>query len=109
MVPAPLLTNVAGGVAMTVATALVVGPGWAAWVVGAVNATVLALGTWIGTGPVAGWTLAPRTYAAAAVVALAVGLGAWWLAGADNGAFLGVGVIAGITTSIGVRAAADQA
>lgn len=106
--PVALLLNVATGLVVTVTTALVAAPGWPYWVVGAVDAGVLALGTWIGTGPVSSWRLDPRTYAVGAAVALVVGIGAWWLAGADNGSFLSVGVVAGIATSIGSRPATGQ-
>jgi len=105
----PTTRNLLVALATTVVVGLTLGPGWWAWLAGAVYALALAVGVWVGSGPsLAQWRLAPRSYAVAAAVALVVGLGLWWLTGADNGAFVGVGVVLGITTSISVRAAGDE-
>lgn len=105
-----LLANLAVAAVMTVVIAALEGGGWPVWVVGAVFALALALGVWFASAPsVQDWTLPPRTYGACALVALLVGGLAWWLTGGDNGAFWGVGVVAGISVSISATALRDEA
>ncbi|WP_460840701.1 hypothetical protein [Nocardioides marmoraquaticus] len=105
-----LLPNLGVAAVMTVVIAVLEGGGWSAWVVGAVFALVLALGVWFASAPSRqDWTLPPRTYGACAAVALLVGGIAWWLTGGDNGAFWGVGVVAGISVSVSAAALRNEA
>ncbi len=100
------LPNLAVAVVMAACVAVLSGDGWLGWVVGGVYALALAVGVWVSSAPrLADWVLRPATYAVAAAVALAVGTLTWWVSGADNGAWWGVGVVMGITVSIGTTAA----
>ncbi|WP_030484371.1 hypothetical protein [Nocardioides aequoreus] len=104
-----VLTDLAVAAVMTAVVALLSGAGWAGWLIGAVYALALAVGVWVSSAPrLADWTLRPSSYAAAAAVALVVGTSAWWLTGADNASWWGVGVVLGIALSAGTTASARR-
>lgn len=86
---------------MTATIGLLSGPGWPMWLAGATWAFALAVGVGF-TGQAAGgraWELRSTTYARSAAVALVAGGVIWWVAGADNDVFWGVGVVLAIALS----------